>query len=57
MIWFGDIFDTIDDVNEETYGLAWAGVAIPEPATGVMLTLLLLATPRRKRRNLSEHAA
>lgn len=57
VIWFGDIFDTIDDVNEETYGLAWAGVAIPEPATGVMLTLLLLATPRRKRRNLSEHAA
>lgn len=40
--WTSEIFDTIGDVNAEHYGLAWAGLAIPEPTT---LALLAIAFP------------
>jgi hypothetical protein len=40
VVWFQEIFDTINDANNEDYGLAWSNVAVPEPA---MLSLLMLS--------------
>lgn len=34
--WTGEHFDQIGDANQALYGLAWAGVAVPEPATWVL---------------------
>jgi hypothetical protein len=50
VLWAGEWFDTVGDLNIEQYGLAWAGTAasVPEPATIVLLIALIpLATGRR----------
>jgi hypothetical protein len=39
--WVGEVFDVAGDANLEQYGLAWAGVAVPEPATLLLLAILL----------------
>ncbi len=50
--WTSELFDIIGDANAEDYGLAWAGVAIPEPASIVLLLVAVpaLAAARRRRR-------
>ncbi len=35
--WTEELFDLVGDTNSEHYGLAWAAVAVPEPATVVLL--------------------
>jgi hypothetical protein len=35
--WAGELFDTGQNAANELYGLAWAGVAVPEPSTIVLL--------------------
>jgi hypothetical protein len=51
--WTEELFDMASDLNVEQYGLAWA-VAVPEPATLVMLACVTLAamlsTIRNRRR-------
>jgi hypothetical protein len=43
--WFKEVFDRVADANQESYGLAWstgialAAVAIPEPASLILLAL------------------
>jgi hypothetical protein len=50
--WTGEVFDTAGDVNSELYGLAWAGVAVPEPTTAALLifAMSLLCTSQTRRR-------
>jgi hypothetical protein len=47
-----ELFDLTGDVNTALYGLAWSGVAIPEPATLVLLLatvpMLLFARSRQR---------
>ncbi len=49
VLWAGEWFDTVGDLNIEQYGLAWAGTAsVPEPATIVLLIAAIpLASGRR----------
>jgi hypothetical protein len=35
--WFGDIFDVVGDVNQESYGLAWSAFAVPEPGATALI--------------------
>lgn len=35
--WFREVFDVVGDANQEVYGLAWSAVAIPEPASSILL--------------------
>jgi Subtilase family len=46
--WFREVFDVVSDANQEFYGLAWSAVAIPEPASAILLTLaaMVLGIPR-----------
>jgi len=50
VLWNGEWFDKLGDVNVTKYGLAWSGnvASVPEPATIVLLiSLIPLATSRR----------
>ncbi|MCP5523385.1 MAG: S8 family serine peptidase [Verrucomicrobiales bacterium] len=52
--WAQEIFDSVPggDVNTEQFGLAWYGVAVPEPAASAMLAgaaLVLFGIVRRRR--------
>jgi hypothetical protein len=42
VLWSGEWFDTVGDLNIEQYGLAWSGTtaSVPEPATIVLLIAL-----------------
>lgn len=40
--WTNEIFDVVGDANIEQYGLAWATVAVPEPAAVVLFLVGLL---------------
>jgi hypothetical protein len=40
--WFTEVFDRVDDADQELYGLAWSAVAIPEPASVVLLMVAAL---------------
>ena len=46
--WFREVFDVVGDANQEFYGLAWSGVAVPEPVPLVLLTIatMTFATSR-----------
>lgn len=48
--WTSELFDVFGDANSEIYGLAWSGVAVPEPASIVLLAAgaALLVVRRRK---------
>ena len=48
--WTEELFDMAGDLNVEQYGLAWAAVAVPEPATLILLAFVVFASPRRSRR-------
>jgi hypothetical protein len=52
VVWAGEWFDTVGDLNVEQYGLAWANTAnVPEPATIVLLfSLVPFASSRRTTR-------
>jgi hypothetical protein len=39
--WVSEVFDVVADANLEKYGLAWAALAVPEPATLLLLAILL----------------
>lgn len=42
VVWAGEWFDTVGDLNVEQYGLAWANITnVPEPATIVLLLSLV----------------
>jgi hypothetical protein len=51
--WIGELFDEINDADQEIYGLAWWGVEkeplIPEPATLGLLAAGVLVLVRRRR--------
>lgn len=55
VVWTGEIFDTVGDLNQEYYGLAWwttaanATADIPEPTTLALLALGSIALARRRR--------
>jgi hypothetical protein len=53
VVWAEELFDQALDANEEFYGLAWAGVAVPEPAALVLLITGVLAVQLRKTRSAS----
>jgi hypothetical protein len=46
--WKSELFDSIVDANQEHYGLAWAGVVVPEPAGWVLALLSGMALSRKK---------
>jgi len=47
--WDEEIFDVVDDVNNEDYGLAWLIVPIPEPASWwLMIWAVVWCTGRRR---------
>ena len=49
--WSGETFDVVGDADRETYGLAWSGVAVPEPSSLVLTacgSLIMLCTARRR---------
>jgi hypothetical protein len=48
--WTEQLFDLVGDVNSEFYGLAWAGMAVPEPATGALCAFVLAALSAVRRR-------
>jgi hypothetical protein len=53
--WVGELYDTAGRVNEEFFGLAWRGSAVPEPGAFAMLAAValpgaLLGLRRRIRR-------
>jgi hypothetical protein len=52
VLWNGEWFDTVGDLNIEQYGLAWANTtaSVPEPATLVLLISLLPLCGRRAAR-------
>ncbi len=41
VIWNGEWFDTVGDLNIEQYGVAWSGTSVPEPATIVLLLAIV----------------
>ena len=49
--WTDEVFDVIGDINAEQYGLAWATVAVPEPATFSMMAMMLAALCFARRRS------
>ena len=50
----GEIFDLQSQANADAYGLAWAGVAVPEPtAMTLLLAVWGLSLLRRSRRSAS----
>jgi hypothetical protein len=51
--WTSELFDTIADTNAEHYGLAWAGVAVPEPGSLMLLACAASALFWRPRRSMA----
>lgn len=49
----GQVFDVQSNPNIDFYGLAWAGVEVPEPATLALLAAAIVALPIRGRRKQS----
>lgn len=54
VVWDGEHYDRVEDVNTETFGLAWTGTAIPEPTTAAWLLPLLVVAYHRRRRHRSQ---
>ena len=57
--WWGEVFDVASDANQEFYGLAWSGTAVPEPATAAMIlfaAVLAIPAARCRREYLRECA-
>jgi hypothetical protein len=50
VLYFGDLFDTTGLLDREDYGLAWSAVAVPEPASMLLLLAGGLVLGRRTRR-------
>jgi len=50
VVWDEEVYDFVSDANAETYGLAWYGTPVPEPATVGLIALGGLALLRRRRR-------
>ena len=50
--WFDDIFDLVGDANQELYGLAWSGTAVPEPGAIALFALgaVAITTAKNSRR-------
>jgi hypothetical protein len=36
VVWAGEVFDQVMAANEQAYGLAWWGVAVPEPSSAAL---------------------
>jgi hypothetical protein len=50
--WTGELFDNVNDLNIEQYGLAWSGTsAVPEPTVTLLLVALAPWSLRRTRAN------
>jgi hypothetical protein len=47
--WTGEVFDLINDVNSEQFGLAWSAVPMPEPCALPVLTFVAALAARHRR--------
>ena len=53
--WTGEVFDTVNDANRESFALSWSGTPVPEPAAMSLLAAafpMLLGGRRRRRQSL-----
>lgn len=51
VIWAGEHYDFVDDLDAEFFGLAWYGVAVPAPGALALFSIGIAAVTRRRRTN------